>query len=119
MSCTKINESTQTVWLLVAMVAESRTHVASKAGGKLYEKIAEALEDDKHVVLSFKGVALMTVSFLEAFLVPLYEKYGAEKIGASMKAVDTDPYQKQLIKNVVCLIKKNLQKQTVLESKAG
>ena len=109
MSCAKINKSTQTVQLLVAVVADNRAHVASKAGDKLYKKIVEALEDDKHVVLSFKGVALMTGSFLETFLVPLYEEYGTEKISASVKAIDTDPYQRQLIKSVVSLTKKNLQ----------
>lgn len=70
-------------------------------GDKVFQEITESLKQDKPVVLSFKGVDLATLTFLQHAIGQLYGHFSEEKIKELLKVEDIEPYELDLLKKVV------------------
>ena len=88
------------VKLAVAEVVGNKLCVDSRDGQKLYALIEKALEAKSCVILSFRGVTLLTSAFLNSAIGRLYGKFSEEDIRASLKAEDIEQDDLRLIKAV-------------------
>ena len=74
--------------------------VASGDGEKLYKSIAKAITTKTRVVISFKGVELLTSAFLNTAIGRLYGKFKEEEIRKFLSAKDLKEGDKTLIRAV-------------------
>ena len=72
----------------------------SKDGDKLYDYIAEALRNDRKVILSFEGVEVLTACFLNNAIGRLYGVFDWNKIRNSINVENISFADKKLIKKV-------------------
>lgn len=72
----------------------------SGQGEKVYQEIKKYLDEDKPVVLNFKGV-YMTPTFLNNAIGQLYGQYDWRKIRTLLSVEDIDPEELYLLKKVV------------------
>jgi hypothetical protein len=79
--------------------------VLAEDGERVYEKIKEALEKEKHVELSFLNIELLTSAFLNAAIGRLYENFPEEKIRKSLFLRNISDKDRELIKRVVNTVK--------------
>ena len=75
--------------------------LAEHHGKKISELIAEALNSDKKVILSFKHLKELNWSFIKGAIAKLYESFPEEKIESSISLVDIPPEDVELIEEVV------------------
>lgn len=88
------------VILVVTEVVDHTICVASSDGERLYEAIAEYMKAETYVVLSFKGVELLTSAFLNTAIGRLYGKFKEEEIRDLLSAKDLKKGDLMLIKAV-------------------
>jgi hypothetical protein len=82
------------------ILGESRA-LAEYQGKKISELIAEALNSDKKVILSFKNLDRLNWSFVKGAIAKLYESFPEEKIESSISLVDIPPEEVEFIEEVV------------------
>lgn len=82
-------------------VVGSSLCVASSDGQKVYERLNDALDADREVVLSFHNVTTLTSAFLNAAIGQLYGSFSEEKIRSLLKVVDAQRDDLGLLKRVV------------------
>ena len=75
--------------------------VASSDGQKVYTRLAAALKQDRHVLLSFRNVSTLTSAFLNAAIGQLYGEFDENQIRASLKVEDMESDDVALLKRVV------------------
>ncbi len=75
--------------------------VASNDGQKVYDRLADVLEVDRHVTLSFHKVTTLTAAFLNAAIGQLYGTFSEEKIRSLLKAGNVESDDLALLKRVV------------------
>ena len=75
--------------------------VASSDGQKVYNRLADVLEVDRHVSLSFHKVTTLTAAFLNAAIGQLYGTFSEEKIRSLLKVKDVESVDLALLKRVV------------------
>jgi len=75
--------------------------VASGDGQKVYDRLSRALENDRHVTLSFHNVSALTSAFLNAAIGQLYGIFSAEKIRSLLKVEHIEQDDLALLKRVV------------------
>ncbi|NEP41509.1 MAG: STAS-like domain-containing protein [Okeania sp. SIO2H7] len=78
-----------------------RASLAEHHGKKISELIAEALNSDKKVILSFKNLEELNWSFVKGAIAKLYESFPEEKIESSISLVDIPPEEVEFIEEVV------------------
>ena len=93
-------KSPETLRLSVKNVVGHELCVSSRDGDKLYNILFDALNKDRHVEMSFKGVSTITACFLNPAIGTLYGKFSFDKIRASLKVKDISNDDKMLIKAV-------------------
>jgi hypothetical protein len=79
----------------------SQLCVASSDGQKVHDRLAVALTEGKHVVLSFRNVTTLTSAFLNAAIGQLYGTFGEDKIRALLAVQDMQQDDIALLKRVV------------------
>ena len=82
------------------ILGESRA-LAEYQGKKISELIAEGLNSDKKVILSFKNLEGLTWSFVKGAIAKLYESFPEEKIESSISLIDIPPEEAEFIEEVV------------------
>src|SRR5882762_10393611 len=75
--------------------------VAPDDGQKVFERIAGALREGKHVLLTFRNVDSMTSAFLNAAIGQLYGKFKEEEIRRLLSVQDIQKDDLALLKRVV------------------
>ena len=75
--------------------------LAEHHGKKISELIAEGLNSDKKVILSFKNLEELNWSFVKGAIAKLYESFPEEKIESSISLVDIPPEEVEFIEEVV------------------
>jgi hypothetical protein len=75
--------------------------VASSDGKKVYKRIVKALSEERHVVLSFHNVTILTSAFLNMAIGQLYGKFSEETVREFLKVQDISQDDLELLKLVV------------------
>ncbi|AFD28201.1 STAS-like domain-containing protein [Deinococcus gobiensis] len=70
-------------------------------GEKVYDRICPIIEDGNIVKLSFAGVRYIISAFLNPAFGKLYLRFDQDYIREHLKAVNTTPEQRSIIKEVV------------------
>ncbi len=82
-------------------VVGSSLCVASGDGQKVYDRLYTALQNDRHVALSFLNVTTLTSAFLNAAIGQLYGKFDEDQIRSLLKVEDAEQDDLALLKRVV------------------
>ena len=75
--------------------------VASSNGQEVYDRLAAALEADRHVALSFHKVTTLTAAFLNAAIGQLYGTFSEEQIRSLLEVENVESDDLALLKRVV------------------
>lgn len=75
--------------------------VASSDGQKLYERLLAALEQNRHVSLSFLNVSTLTSAFLNAAIGQLYGALDEDRIRELLDVDDIEEDDRELLRRVV------------------
>lgn len=75
--------------------------VAAGDGQKVYDRLAAAIREGRHVNLSFHNVSTLTSAFLNAAVGQLYGEFSEEQIRASLSVQDMAADDLALLKRVV------------------
>ena len=75
--------------------------VASSDGQKVHDRLEMALNDEKHVILSFRNVTALTSAFLNAAIGQLYGAFSTDQIRALLSVQDMQQDDIALLKRVV------------------
>ncbi len=75
--------------------------VASSDGQKVYDRLSTALEEERHVALSFHNVTTLTSAFLNAAIGQLYGEFSEEQVRALLTIEDAEQDDLALLKRVV------------------
>lgn len=89
------------VKISVCSIVGSPSCFSEKDAEKVYEKIKEALANDKNVELSFLNVELLTPAFLNAAIGKLYGDFPEEKIKNSLFLSNITKEDRMMVKKVV------------------
>jgi hypothetical protein len=65
--------------------------VAPEDGEKVYQKIREALREDKNVKISFKGIEDLTTLFLNIAIGQLYKEFEDDEVKRRLSVTDASP----------------------------
>lgn len=79
----------------------SQLCVASNDGQKVHDRLAVALTEGKHVVLSFRNVTTLTSAFLNAAIGQLYGTFREDQIRELLAVQDMQQDDIALLKRVV------------------
>ena len=75
--------------------------VASSDGQKVYDRLAAALHEGRHVALSFRNITTLTSAFLNAAIGQLYGTLSEDHIRSLLKVEDMQSDDLALLKRVV------------------
>ena len=73
----------------------------SSDGQKVYERIALAIENDRRVEVSFRGIKVLAACFLNTAIGQLYGEYSEEKISDLVSFADIESDDHALIRQVI------------------
>lgn len=91
----------QSLNISIFEIVGSQLCVASDDGQKIYDRIALALKEGRHVTVSFLNVTGLTWAFLNAAVGQLYGSFTEEQIRSLLKVQDIQPDDIALLKRVV------------------
>jgi hypothetical protein len=91
----------QTRRIVISQVVGSSICVASDDGHKVYDRVAESLQSQIPVVLSFQGVTRLTTAFLNAAVGQLYNEFSDAFIREHLSFEDIDNMSLDLLRRVV------------------
>ncbi len=75
--------------------------VAPEDGEKVYQKIREALREDKNVEISFEGIEDLTSLFLNIAIGQLYNEFEHEELKRRLSVTDASPQDLETLKRCV------------------
>jgi len=91
----------QDLHISIFEVVGSQLCIASDDGQKVYDRVALALKEGRHVTVSFLNVTSLTSAFLNAAVGQLYGSFTKEQIRSLLKVQDMQPDDLALLKRVV------------------
>ncbi|MGK7900401.1 MAG: STAS-like domain-containing protein [Hormoscilla sp.] len=97
------------VTIVITEVIGDSLCIACEDGQKLYEQIAVALRKDKNVFLSFLNCEDITPAFLSQAIGQSYHWFPEDLIAASLKIIDIQPEDADMIADVVADTKEYLE----------
>ncbi|MBD2776319.1 STAS-like domain-containing protein [Iningainema tapete] len=103
------NQTENTVTIVVTDVIGDTLCIACEDGQKVYEQVAVALRKGKSVVLSFKNGEDLTPAFLNLAIGQLYHWFPEEQIEASLRVIDIQPDDADMMEDVIRDTKKYLE----------
>ena len=89
--------------------------VASDDGQKVYNRLTTALNENRHVSLSFRNVSALTSAFLNTAIGQLYGEFEENKIRNLLEVEDIENDDIELLKRVVVTAKQYFQDKTAFE----
>lgn len=94
---------------VVIYIAETVEYCYSNEDGAvIYRMIKKPLSEGQVVTLSFKGVGLVSSSFINSALLPLLDDHEFEWIKDNLKIINSTKYINDLIKNIFRLEVENM-----------
>ena len=91
----------KSISLSVFEIVGSPLCVASDDGQRVFERIANALKEERSVSVSFRNVTSLTSAFLNAAIGQLYGSFNENEIRAHLKVKDMQADDLALLKRVV------------------
>jgi len=91
----------QDLLISIFEVVGSQLCVASDDGQKVYDRVALALKEGRHVTVSFLNITSLTSAFLNAAIGQLYGSFTEEQIRSLLNVQDMRPDDIALLKRVV------------------
>jgi STAS-like domain of unknown function (DUF4325) len=98
----------KTVTIFVTDVIDDHLCIICGNGKKLYDKIADAFNKDKSVILSFEDCEDITVAFLAEFFSQLYANFSVDRIETALNIIDLRPEDAEDMQYIIKDVKEYL-----------
>jgi len=88
-------------FLEVTHIAGDGHCILEEDGARVAAEVGTALRAGQSVALSFRGVEMLTTSFIRALFLPLLEQFSAGELNAQLHIADAEPGDTKRIKFVI------------------
>ena len=86
---------------VVSKLIEGSSAVSADDGQVIFDKIKDALHNNKLVELDFDGIEILTTAFLNAAIGQLYSKYTSDKLNQLLKLKNVSQEDLTLFQKVI------------------
>jgi len=87
--------------LLISKLIDGNTAVSADDGQLIFDKIKDALYNNKLIELDFEGIEILTTAFLNAAIGQLYNIYTSDKLNEFLKLKNVSQEDLTLFQKVI------------------